>query len=145
MTTTTTLFTSPQRLHAGLAVLRVLTGVVFTAHGAQTLFVYGFAGVTGAFEGMGVPLPGIAGPAVALLELFGGIALILGLFTPVAASLLAGVMLGALVLVHLSGGFFLPSGVEFILTLFGSAAALALAGPGAYSFDAAFSRRGGPA
>lgn len=50
-------------------------------------------------------------------------------------------MLGAIVLVHLPAGFFLLDGVEFVLTLFGGTAALALAGPGAFSTDAIVARR----
>lgn len=132
---------SAGRLNAALAVLRVVIGSVFLAHGAQKLFVYGFAGVTGAFEGMGVPLAGIVGPAVALLEFFGGLALIVGIFTRLAAVGLAIVMLGAIVLVHLAAGFFLPNGVEFVLALFGAAVALALTGPGGLSLDAIVARR----
>jgi putative oxidoreductase len=132
---------SAQRLHVGLAVLRVVVGSVFVAHGAQKLFVYGLGGVTGAFAGMGIPLAGIAGPAVAFLALLGGLALVLGLFTRLAAVGLVGVMLGAIVFVHAAGGFFAPDGVEFVLTLGAAAAALALTGPGAFSADAAITRR----
>jgi putative oxidoreductase len=53
-------------------------------------------------------------------------------------------MLGAILLVHLSGGFFLPSGIEFALALFGASTALALAGPGALSLDALIGRRREP-
>jgi putative oxidoreductase len=129
------------RLNAALAVLRVVAGTVFFAHGAQKLFAFGIGGVIGAFEGMGVPLAGIAGPAAALLEFFGGLALIAGLFTRSAASGLAVIMLGAMMLVHLPAGFFLPNGLEFVLVLLGAAVALALTGPGAFSLDAIFARR----
>lgn len=129
------------QLDAGLAALRLIIGGVFLAHGAQKLFVFGFAGLAEGFAGMGVPLAGVAGPAVAFAELFGGLALMLGLFTRIAGLGLAVVMLGAMLLVHLPAGFFLPNGVEFVLTLLAGAVALALTGPGAFSLDAVLGRR----
>ena len=127
--------TDSSRVDLALTVLRVVAGIVFAAHGAQKIFVYGFAGVAGSFGQMGVPMAGIVGPAVALIEFFGGLALVAGLFTRLASFGLAAVMLGAMSLVHLANGFFSPDGVEFSLTLFAAATALAIAGAGRFSLD----------
>lgn len=132
---------SERQLNAALAILRSVVGVVFAAHGAQKLFVYGIAGVTGAFEGMGVPMASVVGPGVALLEFAGGLALIAGLLTRPVAAGLAATMLGAMVLVHLPAGFFMPNGVEFVLTLFGASVVLAVTGAGAWSVDARLAPR----
>ena len=136
--------TTDGELHIGLAILRAITGIIFLAHGGQKLFVFGLDGVTASFDQMGVPLAVVAAPAVALLEFFGGFALIAGVLTRVVAAGLAVVMLVATLLVHASAGFFLPNGIEFPVMLMGAAASLAIMGAGRYSIDARLVRRAAP-
>jgi putative oxidoreductase len=124
---------SPGRLSLGLAVLRVAAATIFIRHGTQKLFVFGFAGVTGAFTQMGVPLPGITGPLIGVLEVFGGIALALGFLTRPLAIAFVCDMLGAILLVQMKRGF---ANYELEFLLLGSSVALLLAGPGRYSVDA---------
>lgn len=125
----------PQRLGLGLTILRIVIGIVFTVHGAQKLFVFGIGGVTAGFAQMHIPLPMIAAPVVAIVEFVGGIALVVGFFTRIAAILLAIDMAGAILFVHGRNGFFMPMGYEFALSLMGACVALAVAGPGDYSVD----------
>ena len=75
------------------------------------------------------------------IEFFGGLALLLGVQTRIVVIGLALDMLGAMLFVHRKGGFFVPTGVEFALSLFGGTIALALAGSGRYSLDRALSER----
>jgi putative oxidoreductase len=131
------LFSSPSKrqVDIGLAILRVAVGAVFVAHGGQKLFVYGFEGVAGAFGQMGIPMASVLGPFVGFVELFGGLALITGLLTRVAALGLLSTMAVAILKVHLPAGFFAPQGVEFPLSLLAANALLAIAGAGSYSLD----------
>jgi putative oxidoreductase len=128
---------SPRQLDVGLAALRLAVATIFIRHGAQKLFVFGFAGVTGAFTHMGVPFPGVTGPFIGLLEFFGGIALAIGLLARLFALGLAFDMLGAILLVKLKGGF---SGYELEFLLCASSLALFLTGGGRFSVDALLPR-----
>ena len=130
-----------RQINIGLTILRVVVGVIFLAHGSQKLFVFGFAGVTGAFAQMGVPAAGLLGPFVALVEFFGGLALVTGLLTRLASLGLMSTMIVAISLVHLKGGFFAPTGIEFPLSLLGSTLLLAVTGAGAWSLDGLIGNR----
>ena len=133
--------TDPQTKDFGIAILRMIVGLVFLVHGYQKLFVYGFGGVGASFAKMGIPSPAVFAIIVTLVEFLGGIALLLGLFTRWAALLLAINMLVAVVRVHLPSGFFLPRGYEYALTLLCANIALILTGPGRPALDRMMGRR----
>lgn len=132
---------TPRQVDLGLLILRVALGTVFLVHGGQKLFVFGLAGVTGGFTQMGVPMPAVTAPLVALVEFGGGLALVLGLLTRLAALGIAVDMLGAMFLVHLKNGFFLPTGYEYALLLCLLAVTLMITGAGGYSLDAGIGAR----
>jgi putative oxidoreductase len=104
-------------------------------HGGQKLFVWGFGGVAAFMGQVGIPAPMLAAVVVTLVEFVGGLAFLLGLFTRWFAIPLAIDMLVAIFAVHLRGGFFLPNGYEFALTLLAANMALAWLGSGEVSVD----------
>jgi len=125
----------------GLLPLRAVIGLVFLMHGYQKLFVMGVDGVTGFMTRVGVPMPGVSAVVVTVAELAGGAAILLGLFTRLAAAALAFDMLVAILAVRLGGGFFVPRGLEFELTLLGGCLTLALMGAGGVSLDQTLAAR----
>ncbi|UTT69553.1 DoxX family protein [Arthrobacter sp. DNA4] len=126
-----------------LAALRIILGFLFAAHGWQKFNEWTIAGTQASFAKMGVPAADVMAPAIAVLELAGGIALILGILTRVVAALLVLDMLGALFLVHAPAGVFAANGgYELVLLLAAASFALALTGVVRLSLDRAlFGRR----
>lgn len=129
-------------MNAALLVLRLVVGLLFAGHGAQKLFGWfgghGLRNTGGFFESVGfrpgTPFAFLAGAA----ELGGGLLFALGLLTPLAALLLAGVMASAIAGVHWGKGLWNTSGgIEFPLVLATVAFAVAAIGPGRYSLDRA--------
>jgi putative oxidoreductase len=95
--------------------------------------------VSGFFGSLGIPAPGLMAWVVTIVELVGGILLVVGFLTQIAGLLLAIDMLGVILFAFLlRGAPLLENGV---ITwekeaVFGAAAlCLALAGPGAWSVD----------
>lgn len=84
-------------------ILRLISGLFFLIHGLMKLFVFTPAGTAGYFQSLG--LPGVLGYLTMALEIAGGIALILGLFTRQVSLLLAATLLGAAWFGHAGNGF----------------------------------------
>ena len=124
----------------GALPLRLVLGLVFAVHGAQKLFGFGLAGAAGFLGSLGVPLPTIAAAGLIAVDQTIGVAAILQGGWTFGAALLAADMVVAILTVHLRGGFFVPDGVEFVLTLLGGCLALVGLGAGSCSVDGA--RRG---
>jgi putative oxidoreductase len=122
-------------------IARLLVGTVMAVHGWQKLTEMTPAGFGEGMLGMlGVPAPVPFGWIVTLIELVGGIALILGALTRVAALLNAGVLVGALLLVKVDIGLIAPMGAEMPgaeleFGLLAGLLAVALLGPGKPSVD----------
>jgi putative oxidoreductase len=119
-------------------VFRVLVGVMFLQHGAQKLIGF-FGGVDGA--GGAVQLFSLFGLA-GVIEFFGGLFIVLGLFTRVV-SLISALEIGvAYFMVHLSQGFFpILNGGELAVLYFASFLVLVAYGVGKWGIDNALFRK----
>lgn len=124
-----------------LPALRITAGVLMMPHGAQKLFGW-FGGygleATGQFFQSKLGLPAGLALLAGLIEFFGGLALALGFLTRPAAALATGLMVVALVSVHLGQGFFWTSGgFEYPLMWAMLTLGFAVRGGGRYSVDSA--------
>ena len=130
---------------AATSLLRLVLGVVFFAHGAQKMLGWfggpGFSGAMGLFTGyLHIPAP-FAFLAIAA-EFFGGVGLILGFLTRIAAFGIAVNMVVAIAMVHSKFGFFMNwsgtqkgEGFEYHLLALAITAFLMIRGAGAFSLD----------
>ena len=133
------------RAGAGLSVIRILVGIIFIAHGAQKLFgMFGGYGLEG--TGQWMESIGLApGYLMALLsgsaELFGGLALVIGLLARPAALVLAVTLVVAILSVHIGNGLFMSNnGYEFGLALLAGTVAVLIEGAGRFSLDRLIAR-----
>ncbi len=122
--------------------LRFALGVIFIAHGSQKLLGwfggYGFDATVQFFQqALGIP-PAFAIMAI-LAEFFGGIMVLLGVFTRLGSAAIAVNMAVALFTIHLSQGFFIAGdkvGFEYVFALLMIALYLTVNGAGKLSLDA---------
>jgi len=134
-----------------LAVVRLALGVVMFAHGAQKALGwfggFGPSGTLGFFD-QSLGIPPVLGVLVIAAEFLGGLGLILGALSRIAAVGVIAVMLGAVALVHAPNGFFMDwsgqaagQGFEFHVLVIAMALAVVLRGSGALSVDRVIAAR----
>ena len=133
-----------------ITVVRVTLGLIFFAHGSQKVLGwfggYGLKGTTSYFVSTGIPLA--VAYAVCFFEFLGGIGLLAGLLTRLAALAVITVMLGAIVKVHWANGLFINweltagkgHGLEANMAFIAMAVACVIAGGGALSLDSLLAR-----
>jgi putative oxidoreductase len=132
-----------------LTLMRLVLGVVFFAHGAQKMLGWfggpGFSATMESFTHGGIPAP-LAFLAIAA-EFFGGIGLVVGLLSRVAAFGIVVNMVVAILAVHLPNGLFMNwsgaqkgEGFEFHLLAIALGIAILVRGAGMVSMDRALSR-----
>ena len=128
-------------------ILRFVLGVVFFAHGSQKMLGwfggYGFSGTMGYFTGT-AHIPAVFALLAIAAEFFGGLGLIFGFLTRVAAFGISVNMLVAITMVHGAFGFFMNwtgaqkgEGFEYHLLVLAMTAFLIIRGGGAFSLDRA--------
>lgn len=124
-----------------IALMRLVLGIVFFAHGSQKALGwfggYGWNGTMQAFTGM-LHIPAFFVACAILAEFVGGILLILGLFSRVAALGIAIVMMVAILKVHLHNGLLGSAqapGFEHPLVCLALAVLIIMKGGGALSID----------
>ena len=115
-----------------LSVLRIFTGLLFFAHGSAKLLQWPALDM---FKD-GVPLGSLFGIG-GVIEIVGGILIVLGLFTRITAFVLAGMMAVAYFMFHAPASFFpIQNGGELAIMFCFVFLYFAAQGPGAWSLDA---------
>jgi putative oxidoreductase len=124
----------------GLLLIRIVVGGTVALHGVQKLTTkmqgHGFAGAKEMATNLGLRPVVPYALAAAFSELFGGLFVALGFVTPFGAMAVVGMMLTAVLVVHLRNGYFVVhGGFEYPFVLGTCTAAIAVLGPGRYSID----------
>ena len=129
-------------MEVGLFLIHAVIGALLAGHGAQKLVGvlggYGLDGTGGYLEGFGLRPGKLFAAAAGGAELAGGLLLAAGLFTPLAAALVAATMFVAARTDHAGKGVWIfNGGSEYVLTVAAVVLGLAFNGAGAWSVDAA--------
>jgi len=129
----------------GFSIARLTLGLVIFPHGAQKLLgLFGGYGFTATMESFTtqIGLPSIVAFSIIVIEFFGSISLILGLFSRFWAISLAGIFMGIIYTTQLEHGFFMNwfgnqagEGYEYSLLIIGLAVSIVINGSGKWSLD----------
>ena len=130
----------PIYVNRGILLIRLVVGLLFMGHGAQKLFGWfggpGMQGWTESLAKYGVQPAPLWAYAEASAELGSGMLLVLGLLTPLAAAILIGDMLVAVLDVHAAKGLWSQNGgFEYNLVLIALLVCIGVIGPGIYALD----------
>jgi len=134
--------------------LRLIVGYGFMEHGFAKL-ARGLDAFPAILQALGVPAPHLMGWLTILVEILGGLAVLLGALVPLASIPMAAVLLVAMVTVHLPYGFssikllavtaagaqFGPPGFETDLLYLACLTALVLGGSGPLAIDGLLAKR----
>jgi putative oxidoreductase len=125
----------------GLALIRVVIGVLLVGHGAGKLFGWfvkgGLVATTQYFASLRYPLPKLMAVLAGSTEVAAGVGIGAGFLTPLAAAAIVAVMVNAAVAGHARQGLWSENdGYEYALVLAIVVTGIALIGPGRYSIDA---------
>jgi putative oxidoreductase len=127
-----------------LPMLRIVLGLILIPHGCQKAFGWfggaGFARFTQIFESVGYKPGALWVSLITLIEIGGGICLVLGLFTRAASLLLALFMVNAIWVTSAKGFFWTAAGYEYSLLLLAVAWVFMVRGGGNLSLDSKMSR-----
>ena len=122
----------------GLVVLRIVLGAILINHGYVKLFGES-AGLLAFFESTVLPMPGFMLLLAGAIEFFGGILLVLGLWSRLVGLIVALEFLVVVLFIKLSQGF---TALEFELLILAVAFAISSLGSGAFSLEAFWKNKG---
>ena len=135
----------------GFSIARLTLGLVIFPHGAQKLLgLFGGYGYSCTMESLTTQmgLPSMVAFSVIMIEFFGSISLVLGLFSRFWALSLAGMFTGIIITTQLKHGFFMNwygnqagEGYEYSLLVIGLALTILVNGSGKWSIDTLISKK----